>query len=473
MNFPKIYIFATIMKLLSIIKTFDKKQWVGFLTYIQLYYSTKSIIWKTAKWMDSISIWQDNSKLDYTAEMFLKELPFSIKSKSLSKVLANLGTIAEEYIGWMVWKDNPDLKASCQMTGLAQKSLSDEYLATQKSILHKSDDNTISIWDDYYRMQALFHDYYYQISYSEDDHTQVFKDLLDCFKTSTATIAQFLNVEIKNREKLLSESWIQHKTFFDVLYKTNTKLVHITNPLIQMNYHKEPKAYDYLRDILYSDKINNLSKYVQYCIATYCMVFLTGVIKQGAIYRGQELLDLYEFSLEKGIFTLNENMPLNRFINIIGVGSKFEKYYWARNIVDNWAYKVDKHNHKSIAVLGHATIDFHQKKYENVVISLSQMKSSNFSHRLRSRWLLLKAQFEINLKYVEVLKVQIDNFRRFLVSNETRIKHSTFEGTKVAIKILKMVLDRKDSSQIMEYYESSKYVFERRWIIDKIKNPMR
>jgi len=461
------------MKIFAIIKTLDKKQRSGFLAYITLYHKPESEVYKMALWLDTKSARRTNRELSYSIDEILSEIPFRTKQQSLSNTLTTLGNLAEEYLGWMVWKDSPDLKRTCQLNALACKSLTDQYLKTQKEILRDSDSKVISIWDDYYKMRALFNNYYYQIDSSEDNYTQEFNNLLLSFRTSTATIAQFLNVEIKNREILLSESWDQHKEFFNLLYNNKTNLVHITDELIQMNYNKDISAYEKLMDILYSDKIDNTSLYIQYSISTYCIVFLTGKIKQGDVHRGQELLDLYEFSLEKGIFTLNESMSLNAFTNIIGVASKLEKYEWARNVVDNWAYKVDRVNYKTIAKFGQATIDFHQKKYEKVVIALSQMKSSNFMHRLKSRWLLLKSQYEINKNYIGVVKLQVDNFRRFLISNESRIKKSTFEGIQASVKILNMVLDRKDTNRIMEYYKGSKYIFERKWIVDKIKNPMR
>ena len=99
------------------------------------------------------------------------------------------------------------------------------------------------------------------------------------------------------------------------------------------------------------------------------------------------------------------------------------------------------------------------------------MKFANFQHRLRSRWLLLSAQYEISQDYIEVMKIQIDNFRRFLVSNESRITKSTFEGMKSSMRILNMILSRKPIEQIKAKYRTANFIYERRWIGEKIKNP--
>ena len=459
------------MKLFSIINTFDKKQLSNFLTYVELYHKPQSVICKVAQWLDKSNKWKTSKADEFTADSLYTELSFDIKVKTFSNALVTLGKLAEEYIGWMVWKDSLNLKRSCQLQGLAQKTLSDEYLKTQKEVVSETNSTVISVWDDFYKMRTYFNDYYFGFSSSENNYISEFKNLLESFRKSSAKIAQILLVEIKNRERLLDESWSQQSAFIDLFIETKTELKPITDNLISMNKDGSIASYKYLREILLSKEIDKFSLHIQYSIITYCNIFLTSLIKKGEIFRAQELLELYEFGFQKGILTLNGTMPIKKFINIINIASKLEKKKWARKIVDNWAYKVDVSNQKEIARFGHATIDFQEQKYENVVSILSRMKSTNFQHRFRYRWLLLMAQFELNSQYIDVVKVQVDNFRRFLISNESRINRPTFEGLKTSLKILNMILNRKPQYQMEEFYRNSKIVFQRRWIMEKIKNP--
>jgi len=460
------------MKFFSIVKTFNKNQWSEYLTYLKLYHKQDGVVYTLAKWLDSQAIWSASKEQDYKSELLISQLPYSIRPQTLSNALTKLGNEAEEYLGWIVWKKSSNLKTSCQLLGLAQKSLSDQYLSSQKEVFKESQKKIVSIWDEHYKMRALFNDYYFGISSSEHNYVNEFNSLISSFQKSTATIAQLLLVEIKNREKLLSESWTEHEEFFHILSRKNTALKNISDQLILMNHQDDQKAYEFLMQFLYSKEIESVSRHIQFSIVTYSINFLTRTIRKGNVNRGQELLDLYEYSLENDMFTLNEKMPLKRFINIINVASKLEKFDWSRKIVDKWAHRVDENNAKSIAKFGQATIDFQLKQYENVVETLSQMKSTNFDHRLRSRWLLLIAQYEINKEHIELRKAQLDNFRRFVVSNEYRINSFTYQGIKVSIKILNMLLNRKKRDQIENYYRTSKNVFERTWILQKIKNPM-
>lgn len=458
------------MKLFSIVNTFDKKQRIGFLNYIRLYHKPETAICKIADWLEASKSWIKIKDDNFSRDQLLSDAPIDLRLQTFSNVLATLGNLSEEYMGWMVWKESPNLKRTCQLQGLAQNSLSDIYLKTYTSESKSKQHQKHSIWNEYFEMKILFNNYYFGISPSEDYHTQEFSDLLHSFKKSTTAIAQVLQVEIKNREKLLSESWQQHEPLFNLVCNDESIIKEITQHIIKMNNGGEVDSYDYLKNILWSDERTKYSKHIQYSIVSYSINFLLRAMKQGE-KKADELLELYEHSIKHGIYTLNDTITLQKFINIIGFAAKLGKYEWAKNIIDNWAYKVDEKNTLTITRFAHATIDFHQKKYLDVVAKLSQMKTTNFNYRLRYRWLLLISQYEINRNYIEVVKVQLDNFRRFVISNESRISQSTFYGLKASIKLLSMLLSKKPIDKVEEYVHRSQFIFDRRWIMEKIKNP--
>jgi len=459
------------MKFYQTIKTLDKKQRSRFLVYIQLYHKPESAICKVAFWLDTIDFWKESEEIDASIDWMLDNIPFQIDKQILANAITKLGTLMEEFLGWLVWKNSGNLKKSNELLGLAQKSLSDQYIKIKNEVLKVSKNEVISIWDEHYKMMALFHDYYFGISPKNDNYTNEFNQLISTFIKSSATIAQVLRAEIKNREHLLSESWKEEEYFFRVLCQNETSVKHIMDELIIINSGNQ-KAYTNLLDFIKSPNFSKYSPFIQYCTTAYCINFITGKIKEGHVEKGQELLDLYEFALENKIFTLNDSMPLKKFINIISLASKMNQYEWAEKIVRKWANTVDRYNTPSIVRLGNAIIDLHQENYEQVIKSLTQLQSSNFQHKLRARWTLLRAHYELNNKYAHVMKAQIDNFRRFVLSNEKRINKSSYDGLKSSIRILKLILNKRPISYIQEFYLSCEFVYERKWILAKIKSPV-
>ena len=460
------------MKFFAIVKTFDKKQWMRFVTYVQLYHNPDSVAVKLTEWFSAKNIWKGWDEKYQETEFLLSALPFKLNRQTLSNNITILGNIAEEYLGWVVWKDSPKLKRSSQLLGLARKSLTTQYIKSQSELKNEKSDRYISIWDDFYEMQSLFFNYYFGMGVSANNFLFEFESLVEKFRKSVSSIAQILFVEMRNREVLLSESWPLPEFFFKKMVKEKSELFKLTEHLTKMIKYSNQQSYNHLIKALKFDVNKSLSHHIKYTIASYCIIFLTGEIKKGHVNRGMEILDLYEYCLENKILTLSEKMNMTKFLSIVGIASKLNKHERARKIVDKWAIKVDEVEHKSISKLGYATIDFHQEKYASVISTLSQIKSTNYLHRLRSRWLLIQAQFMLNRDYVEALKVQIDNFRRFLNANQSKNTRTTNEGYKSTIKILNMILDRKPKDDIFEYYQSREYVFDRKWTYSQIKNPV-
>ena len=259
------------MKLFSISRTFDKKQWSNFLVYLKLYHKSDGVVDRVVKWIDSENLWRDRSENDIDVNSLLLRCPFKIKQQTLANTITKLGNCAEEYLGWIVWKNSENLKTSCKLLGLAQKSLSDQYLQNQKDVFTEAGNSNHSIWDEHYKMFALFNNYYFGLSSPENNYTEEFSRLIESFIQSTASIAQLLKVEIKNREKLLAESWTTQLKYLDEICSLTTPLKEITDNLILMNFYGNDNSYHLLRAKL--DNANNLklSLHVQYSIVSYCI----------------------------------------------------------------------------------------------------------------------------------------------------------------------------------------------------------
>ncbi len=460
------------MKYFSTVKTFSQKQYDKFLIYIELYHRRDSLIYMVATCITYEELMKRGNETRSAIGWIEEQLSIIIKPQLISNALTKLGELAEEYIGWIAWKDSSKLKSSCKLLGLARYGLPDQFIKIKDEMVDSSNSKVISIWDEHYKMLANFYDYYFGISSSENSSLNEFNQILSSFIKSTTIISQVLSVEVKNRERLLAESWENYQPFLNSFKDNKTELSEITKTLFLLNSNQDRQSYKNLKEIIYSKEIEKYSRFIQYTIVTYNSLFLVGKIKQGEVLYGQELLDLYEFSLNKQIFNLNDTMSLIKFINLIGVASKLGRIEWARKIVNNWAHKVDTNNHKSVAKFGHATIDFHEKKFENVIVTLSNLKSSSFQHKLRFRWLLLIAQYELNKEYVNVIKAQVDNFRRFISSNKSRTNKPTYLALKSSIRIIGMLLKKRPQNQILNFYDTCQFIYERKWILSKINNQM-
>lgn len=457
------------MKLFSIVKTFDKKQLSGFLTYIQLDHKPKSVVCTVAQGLDLEKIMKSQYDEEPTGDELFEAFPQSIKRQSFLNALTRLGNIAEEYLGWMNWRENEYMRKSCQLSGLAKEGLHDEYLKTKKTIFEKDPNDKITVWNDFYKLKAVFEVYYYQISDSEEKYfKEEFNELIETFKIFSSKIAQILLVEIKSRERLLSEPLNYKYSFLDILYKNETKLKNITDNLILLNTEQGSVKFNNLKKVLYSKGLRHYSQFVVYLITTYIRMFLKAKIKAGELSYTEELFNIYDYCFDNQVYTLNEKINFFKLMNLIDFARSYNKFEWAKKIINDYSKVANKYNAQIILKHGNAHLDFYLGHYESVISVLSTIKATSFVHKYQLRWLILKTLYELNKENKEIVKVHIYNIRRFIDSNRLKFQKPVYVGIITSLKILKMIVENKPKDKILAFESSCKYVYNKSWMIKKI-----
>lgn len=460
------------MKLIIILNSFSANNWTQFLSYNQLHCDISSAQQETLN-----LIYQNRSRIfscDGITTCKIKEMINStISNQTFSNIIAILGNIAEEYLGWLEWKSSGITKYQSILIAYANKGMSSLYNKCRRKNLSRNKEK-ISAWSEYHRMQILYIDYYYQMSPSEDRYKSTFEDLLQSFYISSARVSQILMVEVQNRIHLLKESnWTDHAEYLSLHYDNDSLLSDISDQLILMSTEKSENAYNFLLNHLKSEQRNLYSHHINYSILTYCIIYLTSIIKEGEIGRAPELMHLQKLGLKEGLLTINNSMTLRVFLNAIGVAAKHGEFDSAMEIIKTWSAKVDSKNKLIIRKLGEATVHFYQKNYPQVIKSMAVLKQPTLDIKLKARWLYMMANFESNNDNIDIIKTLNRNFLRFIHNSEQQINKSTFLGIKASIKILDMILSYDKYEKIVLFYKSQPFIFERTWVIQKIKDPKR
>jgi hypothetical protein len=458
------------MKLLIILRSFSSKDWDQFSKYNLLYNDRDSrqfkLLVELRKNMKKIL----SSKESMTTNSIHTIIKSRIPRQTFSNMLTALGNQAEEYLGWSEWKATTYNKFSDTLKAYAERGLTSLYNKTRKKYLAKSQEK-ISVWSEYHRMHALYIDYYYQMAASEDLYKLEFKNLLDSFYTSTSRIAQILLIEIKNREHLLKEKedWLQHEDFLTLHYDNDTALSNLSDQLILMSTEKDDTAYQYLVSHLTSENMSKYAHHINYSILTYCINYLVSIIKSGHPHRANELMGLQKLGLKHNLLTINKTMSLRVFLNVVGVASKLKDFDSAYEIITDWSSKVDVKNSQVVKKLGEATMHFYQNNFTKVIKSMVTIDQPTLDIKIKARWLYLIANFEENGDNINLMKSLLRNFNRFIDDKEIHINVSTFLGLRSSVKILTMLTRNESYDKVANYYKNQPYIFERTWIVNKIK----
>lgn len=452
-------------KFIAISKTFNTKEKSQFNKYVHCIFKQDTQAIAIASWLMELD-WQTmnaNIKLDKLHQLY----PAEINLQTFKNTISELGNVAEEFISWQHWRKDEELKNISKFIALAERNLGAQFLQLEKKVTAKNRKLPISIFREYFETVGLFYNYNFQMSESKDNYSTLFNNLIRTFKKGVAKVAQSLQVEIKNREHLMSsEDWSSEMDFFDLLYDNQTDTIFIMDQLLLLNKENDNSAYVQLISILKDPSSKNLSHFIKYSILIYCTVYLHAVFKTGNHEKVNELLELYEYGLRHKLLTPSESIDTRTYLNVISVFSKLSTSEKTIDIIKKYTNKVDHADTKVIKQIAISTLDFNKGRFEKVIRELRTIEPNGFHLKFKTRWLQLKSLVEVQHKYPDVILGQIANFKRYIHSNKININKPTFDGLQATLRILPLIINQSPNNVIQKEIRESDYIFEKKWIKD-------
>ena len=183
----------------------------------------------------------------------------------------------------------------------------------------------------------------------------------------------------------------------------------------------------------------------------------------------QESLDLYRASLDKEIIFVNGEITPWTFKNIITIALRLKEYEWTENFINQYGNKINKAFRQNAINYNLAFLNFHLKKYNNVIPLLQKVEYDEEYYGLDSKVQLLITYYE--LKELEVLSAFLDSFKIYIKRNknipvENKLRYSNLIS--YSRKIMK--LEDADTIQIKKLkseIEQSTSV-AKPWLLEKL-----
>jgi hypothetical protein len=130
----------------------------------------------------------------------------------------------------------------------------------------------------------------------------------------------------------------------------------------------------------------------------------------------QESLDLYRAALEKEVIYVNGELTPWTFKNIVTAGLRLTEFEWTENFIKEYGHKINIAFRKNAINYNIATLNFHQKKYKEVIPLLQKVEYDEEYYSLSSKVQLLITYFELN--EMEVLSAFLDSFKIYIKRNK-------------------------------------------------------
>jgi len=186
-----------------------------------------------------------------------------------------------------------------------------------------------------------------------------------------------------------------------------------------------------------------------------------------------EYFDLSKKQYEKGFLYYNGFIPPTEFLNIIRIGiAAAENNYIKEFIKDNKNLISTEYQEKeSIYELGMAILLFDEKKYDEVLDILNQIKNVNVYRKMHERRIRLLVYYELDM--MSLFDDLINSFRKYLTINKDDLAEFHVNVNRdfinVAAGLYKLIkTDKKKLSAFKEEIDDLRTLPYRSWFEEKL-----
>lgn len=375
--------------------------------------------------------------------------------------------ITKEYIINYVFKNKLDERK-------LQKLLNDGVKACEKIIVRTYIENDKNkqhlILTEYYQKKKLekyFHQQVQLLSHSLSDLKENNYNNYNLYRLEYMIVENDLKNNLRGRS--LQKLYNLLLTFYEI-EQTKLKCVALNNLHYDLNllpienilykqYNNVYKLFKSLNKIEYNkhwsdfliNAINISDDELRVIVNIYYNICINQLNQNNVEYY-EHLLNAYIFSLEKNIaFEENGLLLPSHFKNIVTISLRLNKIDFAYEFVIKYKDYLPIENKEEIYNYNLAHIYFYQKKYDDVLTLLVQVKFTDVFYKISSRILQIKTYAELmlcNANYEDVLESSLNAFKKYIyINKEINETYATnFKNFyKVLNKIISITKDEYES----------------------------
>lgn len=229
----------------------------------------------------------------------------------------------------------------------------------------------------------------------------------------------------------------------------------------------------------YSKLIDLLNKNIKYLPKNDLNVFYFSAINfcKKKIGEGENSFyeDIYEHykTMYDNSFLILEN-NLNLLKDIIKVSSKIGQYSWAHQITKKHSSLVGGANRDSVYHFNAGTIAFYKDNYKKALNNFIKVDKVNLTYDIDCRIMILKCHYELDTEYTE------QTMRAFLITERyiQTIRILTIEDRKAYKNFIRILINlykrkheatRNTMESLLAKIEKTKFIFDKKWLLQKIK----
>jgi len=321
-------------------------------------------------------------------------------------------------------------------------------------------------------MQRMNHELYFSdnpIKY--ENGKELMEKLIHNHGITSKSLSSFYLAEIETRISHFHENYTSQ---LDTLHSlTNlpveNDLVHYLTLYHRLISQNDPDSFEQLYQYLISEE-NRLSPNLELVITITLIQFLR--LRISLPTEGKENLrkmyHLYNWGIERGTLLNNGQLSTSRFINLIDLISYHQEFEKAEDFINNYGPVIDSKQRKEVCILARSIVFFFKENYNEVLLSLRNIKLSYPVHDLFLREQVIISLYETENDNAEFILSKISTHLKWLNRNEGDISKSNIEGSQNLMKFIEVILKTKDVRKWKKVYEEASYFRKKSWASKKI-----
>lgn len=363
-------------KLIQILSTLNKEEWISYRKYLLMYTSEDSDNYRVFAYLQ-----RRKSKMQYLPELEdIRSKHFhNLSSKSILNILSRLYIWLEEWLVFYSMKNDKMESDLLLVKLLNRRGLYN--LADQKTKRLQKQINIasgLSIKNSRIQSDLYYYQYYSDNPIKSDNKKSIFSRMFESTTIYNREKLELLKTELYNREKL---DGTDYSNLIDDNHKS--QLEQYISILKETVKNFDLQSFQRIKNILLSEKFERGSD-VHVITTFYLQNLISRFYNITNDVKPEDINELYSYAIESGVLLNNGKLTVIRFNNLINSIAQSNTIEDTRNFINKWILLVDTPNMEALRDLSEAKNQYFHQNYTGISNTLLTHNFINLEERLIS-----------------------------------------------------------------------------------------
>ena len=463
-------------KLLSLIKTFDKKERRAFRDFVASpFFNKNEDLVKLYDYLKSLAPHYPSAKLA-REKVFRAIYPGkTYEDKQMKYLMSFLLKLAEQFIGWKAYNEQGLMPVYHQMSAFLDRGLTKHF----QYIFPKAEKmvNQLPYRDaDYYFQEYLLHEQSLKHQYNQSvwKFSKGLQDMADTLDIYYLSKKLKYTCAMLNMQKFLSADYQQNLTNEITHYLEQKK--HEDIPAISIYYQILLTLTDESEEAHFQKLKALIQEHAQFFPASetkelyvHAINYCLRKIRQKQESYVEEALFLYNEGIAQGFLLDAGQLSPHTYKNVLKLGLRIRRYDSTENFIKNYQQALSPEVRENAVNYGLAELHYHKKDLDSAMVRLREVNFTDIFFALDAKVMLAKIYFQ--KEDWEPLHSLLAAFKVYLRRNKL-ISNTVKETYMNFLNLLNSLVfsNRASYDELSKSVGDVKLLTERKWLKEAIES---